>query len=154
MLFNTSKFPIMESSSSGITQTNSGTFYPYYGVRTLSGGVVYFMCQATGFKLKSNKELPSNDQKFSYVIPQKQQDGKPSSEQQLPMFSEIVLDGSKHYTIYLYRIRNIMAGEGKLFNQVQYSTLPAGFDFLIGNVGDPAIYGEWVENIKTALITI
>ena len=33
-------------------------FYPYTPVEDLKNGVVYFMCQATGYKLVSNQEIP------------------------------------------------------------------------------------------------
>jgi hypothetical protein len=40
-------------------------FYPSEFVTSFPGtnnsGIVYFMCQASGFKLMSNKELPSNN---------------------------------------------------------------------------------------------
>jgi hypothetical protein len=39
--------------------------FPDSSDNTPNSGVVYFMCQATGFKLMSNKELPSNNQSFS-----------------------------------------------------------------------------------------
>ena len=163
---NTTKFPIMVDPTTntppiGVT-LSSTTIFPYYGVNSLTGGVVYFMCQATGFKLKSNKELPSTNQKFSYVIPKTNVDGSkvtPSGEQQLPMFSEIKL-GENSYLIYLYRINNIMSNKGTLFSQIKYSTNPASYEWLVGNTKSSEdlpdfdkIYGKWVDE-KTALIEI
>ena len=159
MKFNTTKFPLMESNTTGITATSS-VFYPYYGVTSLTGGVTYFMCQATGFKLKSNKELPSPDQRFAYVIPltESQTSGdKPSPEQQLPMFSEIIINGNESYTIYLYRIGGIMLNKGVLFSQVNYSTSPIEYNWLQGDISQNGtqdkIYGKW-GNIKVPLLEI
>lgn len=156
--FNTTKFPLMSSSVSGITRT-SAVYYPYYGVPSLTGGVVYFMCQATGYKLKSNKELPSPEQRFSYVIPKTNvtsSGDKPNANQQRPMFAEIKLNGSNSYTIYLYRIENIMNGTN-LFSQVDHSNAPASYRWLKGNEAQGTelpIYGNWNYTTKTALIEI
>lgn len=161
--FNTTKFPIMVDTNSGVNMPDSSIYFPYYGVSEFPGaagdknGVVYFMCQATGYKLKSNKELPSNNQRFSYVIPKTNNvTEKPSSNQLFPMFSEIELNGNKSYTIYLYRIRNIMISGGK-FSQTEYSTEPTSYNWLKGNEqegSEDKIYGNWGYNVKTALITI
>lgn len=161
--FNTTKFPLMKTptgADGGITRTAS-VIYPYYGLPSLTGGVTYFMCQATGFKLKSNKELPSPDQRFAYVIPKTDNSGtsdKPSKEQQLPMFAEIKLNGNNSYSIYLYRIENILASKGSLFSQVSFSSAPASFDYLRGNEASSAselpIYGKWYANEKIPLIEL
>lgn len=160
---NTSKFPLMKADKNGIIKT-SAVFYPYYGVGNLEDGVTYFMCQATGYKLKSNRELPSPSQKFAYVIPKTNITGssdKPNANQQRPMFAEIVLtnNGESEYNIYLYRIENIMQGTN-LFSQISYSTAEASYKFLKGNEAstteedkDP-IYGNWNYTTKTPLITI
>ena len=64
-------------------------------------GVTYFMCQATGFKLMSNKELPSPKQVFSRYFPQSTYEYKDetdptkitkssaSKEQRRPMYATI-----------------------------------------------------------------
>ena len=73
--------------------------------------VVYFMCQATGYKLTSNKELPSNYQHFSRIIPKtgRKDDGSdgPDKNQRRPMFSVIDMT-ENNYTIKLIRIENIL----------------------------------------------
>lgn len=186
---NTSKFPLMINEIEGITKTID-YFFPYYGINSFEittydqdqestitinyPGVVYFMCQATGYKLKSNKELPSPSQKFSYVIPLTDVTGSsdsPNENQQRPMFAEIRFGEENNlYTIYLYRIENIMNGIA-LFSQLSYSTSPASYKYLKGNDCDVPtplpegynddveykkeynIYGKWVTD-KTALITI
>ena len=148
---NTSKFPLMQDTTSGITKTTDKLF-PYYGVSSLTDGVVYFMCQATGYKLKSNKELPSPSQKFSYVIPKTNvtdKGDKPNANQQRPMFAEIKLDNNQ-YTIYLYRIENIMVGTN-LFSQLSYSTAQAAYKYLKGNdcdIPDPLPEGETEESYR------
>nr|DAN37469.1 MAG TPA: hypothetical protein [Crassvirales sp.] len=53
------KFPLSKRGSIGEGDTKS--FFPYVAVPNLTGGVTYFMCQATGYKLTSNKELPSTN---------------------------------------------------------------------------------------------
>ena len=164
----TTKFPLMLSDTLGITNSNN-TVYPFYGVNATDfnrgTGVVYFMCQATGFKLKSNKELPSPSQRFSYVIPKTTvqktaatpyKTDKPNANQQHPMFAEIKLNGSKSYTIYLYRVENIMV-KSNLFTQWQHSKSDAQYKWLQGNVSsdgtEDKLYGKWVAS-KTALIEI
>lgn len=61
------KFPLTKREDVGQAPTG---FFPYTSAPNLEGGVTYFMCQATGFKLTSNKELPSANQKFSIAIPE------------------------------------------------------------------------------------
>ena len=158
--FNTTKFPIMEVGTGvdlGVS-INSKTLWPYYGVREDEyPKVTYFMCQATGFKLKSNKELPSSQQKFSYVIPKTDNSGtadSPNDNQLKPMFSEISLNKGT-YTIYLRRIEEITSGT-KLFSQQAFSTNPAKFMYLKGNETDgenDTMFGHWV-NDKTPLLEI
>ena len=158
--FDTTKFPIMEVDTNtdlGVS-VNSGTLWPYYGVREDSyPKVTYLMCQATGFKLKSNKELPSSQQKFSYVIPKTDNSGSadsPNDNQLKPMFTEIVLN-ENNYTVYLRRIEEITNGT-KLFSQQAFSTKPAKFMYLKGNETDgenEAMFGHWV-NEKTPLIEL
>ena len=83
--------------------------------------VVYMMCQATGYKLTSNKELPSNYQHFSMVIPETTS-GETSADnnQKHPMITITKLSGST-YTIELARIQNILSAS-KTFTQQAYGT--------------------------------
>ena len=53
---NLTKYPLTKRTDAGSAATG---FYPYTPVPDLTGGITYFMCQATGYKLTSNKELPS-----------------------------------------------------------------------------------------------
>jgi hypothetical protein len=90
--------------------------------RTDQTYVVYFMLQATGFKLKSNKELPGTLQKFSQIIPKTSTgDSKPSKNQIYPMFAKIALVSSKYNSgldFNLMAIKNIVPNDVTLvFNQ-------------------------------------
>ena len=113
------KFPLTKREDVGSAPSG---FYPYTPVPNLEGGVTYFMCQATGYKLTSNKELPSANQKFSLAVPQTIRSGNSdsaSNEQKYPMFGIISLDTSK-YDIKLVRIANIFNASFK-FAQNTYS---------------------------------
>lgn len=91
--------------------------------------VVYFMLQATGFKLKSNKELPGTLQKFSQIIPETNvAQSKPGLNQIYPMFARIDLDSSKYDSgldFRLMAIKNIVPNNATdVFNQ--QTTKPNG----------------------------
>ena len=162
---NTTKFPLMASPDiRGVCKKANGIYYPCYGlesIATTSGfrGVTYFMCQATGYKLKSNKELPSPDQKFSLVIPKTNvadSGDKPNANQQRPMFAEIEFVGENGYNIYLARVENIMVGT-TLFSQLSYSTSPAEYRYLKASEAQGAelpIFGNWTYTEKIALVTL
>ena len=81
---NTSKLPYVPSglSADATEASTNGLFSPVTVVSNITGGVTYFMCQATGYKLTSNKELPSNCQHFSVLIPKtgKKSDGSDSPD--------------------------------------------------------------------------
>lgn len=159
----TTKFPLMkveEGESEGITKTSS-VYYPFYGVRELrSPGVTYFLCQATGAKLKSNKELPSPEQKFSLVIPKTtvgERKDSPDGNQQRPMFSEVTIAGDS-FGIYLSRIENIMDHSHKhVFNQVHHGTAPVEIKYLKAGTSqgsESKIYGSWNNTEKVPLTVI
>jgi len=129
----------------------AGSFYPYTADPELQGGVVYFMCQATGFKLTSNKELPSANQKFSVVVPKTSVSGgadKASAEQKYPMFG--IIDLNDNYTIKLVRIANILNAKAA-FNQSTFGTSDMKLQYF-QNVSDNN-YGQWVDN-DTIMLTI
>jgi len=72
------------------------------------------MCQATGFKLMSNKELPSPDQTFSQYIPKSQitrnnenkiTKSSASPEQRYPMYAVVELGST--WNVILTRLVNI-----------------------------------------------
>ena len=156
----TTKFPIMivpEDTPEGII-LNTDTWWPCYGVHedNYRTKVVYSMCQATGFKLKSNRELPSDQQKFSYAIPKTTvgtDADTPNDNQLKPMFIEIVLEDSS-YSIYLMRIEEITNGT-KLFSQDAFSTKAAYFMYLKHEKESEELdilYGHWVRDKETLIV--
>ena len=161
---NTTKFPLMKvSANQNGVEMDVDNFFPYYGVDSFyqnGDGVTYFMCQATGYKLKSNKELPSEYQQFSYVIPHttvKDGSDKPDEAQLDPMFSDIILNGDS-YEVYLRKIMNIfLISDNKhvLFSQLAYSTEPMEYRYLVHeqNGEQSIIFGKWVSD-KRPLLTL
>ena len=121
------------------------------------GFVNYSMCQATGYKLKSNKELPSAYQVFSKLIPMTSnvyEDGTfkdTVNENQLyPMYSVIEFkyndDVIDSIDVKLCRVRGIFKKDGKdSFTQINYGTGKPSIDYLI-EVND-----KNVDDINTAL---
>jgi hypothetical protein len=151
-----SKFPLTKRADAGTAPTTS--FYPYTSVPTLTGGVTYFMCQASGYKLTSNKELPSSDQKFSRIIPQtkstyNQDTGSytdtADANQKHPMLGIIdVASGS--YAIKLARIKNIFSS-GYKFNQANYGTAGMSWEWL--TEVSTTNYGSW-GNTEATLFSL
>ena len=141
---NLTKLPLLASRPKGIDASASvvytdssvsdyyvsaGSYYPVCASKNYTGdGITYFMCQATGYKLTSNKELPTQKQVFSRLIPKTTvKDGadKPDGSQKFPMFCTIMFGtptsaGAVDASIYLARIDNIMSS-GK-FSQSVYKT--------------------------------
>ena len=143
------KFPLTKREDVGQAPTG---FFPYTSVPNLEGGVTYFMCQATGFKLTSNKELPSANQKFSLAIPETTvKNGKDTANanQKYPMFGIIRLSDSD-YNVELVRIANILTSTAK-FTQYDYSTSPMKLQYF-KQVSDNN-YGEWVDT-ETIMLTV
>lgn len=78
----------------------------------VGSGVVYFMCQATGYKQKSNKELPHRFQGYSKIVPETQwtndAEGTPDVSQTYPMYAVYEYDTVNHQIkANLYRVINI-----------------------------------------------
>jgi hypothetical protein len=97
------------------------------------------MCQASGYKLTSNKELPSNYQQFSRIIPQTTEGAKsdnPDSNQKHPMITITKLSGNT-YTIELIRIQNILS-TSQSFTQQAYSNKEPIFSY--GYISDQSRY--------------
>lgn len=122
---NLTKLPIADRAKYNLYEKHGDDKYihPVTPVDNLTGGVVYFMCQATGYKLTSNKELPSNYQEFAQLIPETvtEADGsiKADAAQQKPMYVVIDVENGE-FKIALLRFINILAGTK--FSQLQYST--------------------------------
>ena len=157
--FNTTKIPIAvvpNDMPEGVT-INSGTIWPRYGVHASSyPHVTYSMCQVTGYKLKSNKELPSTQQKFSLVIPETKHGAaadKPDDNQLRPMFVEVVLNGGS-YSVTLARIENILTNKGA-FSQDDIVTNPTKLMYLVSepNGTKDILFGHWI-NTKSSLIEL
>ena len=125
--------------------------------------VIYFMCQATGYKLTSNKELPSALQRFSQLLPATTIDAgsdTANGNQQSPMYSTIVFNSSNisSCSIKLTRIRNISKDDGNAtppawkFNQQLYTKNAMYFEYVTlnpslletsGTGSDKYNYGTW-----------
>lgn len=139
-----SKFPLVKRTDPG---TNiDGTFYPGVAVPDLEGGVVYFMCQSTGYKLTSNKELPSANQIFTELLPQtKVTGGKDVADnnQKYPMFAIIDLKSGGGYTVKLVRIENVLNDTYK-FTQTQFGKKTPILKYLKKVDGNN--YGAWVTS--------
>ena len=113
------------------------------------------MLQATGYKLTSNKELPSPYQEFSQVIPPTIKEGTsgnytvgPASDQKHPMFAIIDIDKHGHeYEIALIRARNIL-GNNSGFTQTNYGTGPIVFEYCYGQNEEHSNkrYRGWVQS--------
>jgi hypothetical protein len=117
------------------------------------GFINYSMCQATGYKLKSNKELPCAYQVFSKIIPMTSHtadaSGKisdsPSGNQLYPMFSIIEVehdtDGNNviAMNVKMCRVAGIFAVDGKdSFTQTSYGNRELKIYYLVGVNNDNA----------------
>lgn len=115
---NLSKFPLVGSEIDNINDSSDPKYiHPFEKVGGLTGGVIYFMCQATGYKLTSNKELPSNYQEFSNLIP-KTNVSTADTDQQYPMFA-IIKFINNGCSVSLGRVHNIF--DNYKFTQLKYS---------------------------------
>ena len=153
-----SKFPLTKRTDPG--QSQKVTFFPCTVVPDLTGGVTYFMCQASGYKLTSNKELPSPDQKFSRIIPKTSSIYSEStntfkdtadSNQRYPMLAIIDVDGGS-YSVKLARITNIL-GSGSKFTQTVYGKGTMGWEWLTESTNESDNYGSW-GNTEAALLSL
>ena len=169
---NLSKFPL--STRSGNFNIASEQFYPIQQVSSFANGydgVIYLMCQATGFKLMSNKELPSPNQAFSRLIPKTEKDNegndKASSDQRYPMYTIIDLGKKevvqinndsveKEYLVAkLIRLKNIQKNPTTLFTQFNYGVNPTTEEYLRESVdGDSWEYGTWDGNSSNNILKI
>lgn len=162
---NLTKFPLCEDKNytyNVITANKATLFYPAEQVPELTGGVTYFMLQATGYKLTSNKELPSDTQKFGRMIPQTTTSfnneaftDTPAADQKYPMFAIISFNGTEE-NIKLIRIDGIM-NKGA-FTQSNYLTSAVKFQYFKERNTDHYIesdytpYGHWVNYEDNVLV--
>jgi hypothetical protein len=114
-------------------------------------GVTYFMCQATGYKLKSNKELPSINQIYSVIVPKTKVSGTSVTahfSQESPMFVVYNYEGNE-IDIDLFRIINIkttLESKIKEFNETTYSTKPMLTEKLLINQEESSSGAYFYEN--------
>lgn len=146
---NLSKLPYVPSNSGYDMSEIDNMIRPCVEVADLEGGIVYFMCQATGYKLTSNKELPSNYQRFSSLIPQTN-GTKADGNQQYPMYVELKFDGD-NIEIYLGRLTNILNSKYK-FNQQTYGTGEINIEYAVPSTTTERYCG-W-NTTKTSIITV
>lgn len=144
---NLSKKPLMDqaqTSGSGYTfPTDTTHVSPATIVNGLASNVkyrpvTYMMCQATGYKLTSNKELPSNYQHFSKVIPLTTEGAtgdKPDGNQQYPMFTITNISGTT-YSVKLIRIKNILNDSDHKFTQQKYGTDTPALEYAVPVMGN------------------
>ena len=110
-----------------VTDSNNSDYYnPNY-----DNFVTYSMCQATGYKLKSNKELPSDIQVFSKIIPltdtlTSTKSDSPNANQLYPMYSVLTFEYDENdkvsgIAVSMNRIVGILASPGSdKFDQGSY----------------------------------
>ena len=99
------------------------------------GFVTYSMCQATGYKLKSNKELPSQLQVFSKIIPMtthKASGDSPNANQLYPMYSVLEFNNDcSEVSVSMNRITGIFKKDGAdKFTQIDYGVKKMGKETL------------------------
>ena len=160
---NTSKKPITKRSQTSIDNIIHGSEYILpisVASQTITNGkvnytdennfVIYFMCQATGYKLTSNKELPTPLQAFTQVLPKTSPGAasdSPNANQKYPMFAIIAFDDEiSEITIKNIRITNIYLRSGSNtagkedfdpygstfnFNQQKFATADMELQYLV-----------------------
>ena len=159
---NLSKFPLTTRT---LPEASATSFYPSEHVDSFytgNTGVIYFMCQATGFKLMSNKELPSPDQTFSQYIPKSSitrnnsnviTKSSASPEQRYPMYSVTELGST--WNIKLIRLANIQRAPTALFTQIDHGTDAVQKQYLYNNSADTGEnvwkYGGWSNSEQSIL---
>lgn len=174
---NSTKTPYIPESlytSYGETTFNNGNVGVFRCCKPLTtsdekydGFVNYSMCQATGYKLKSNKELPSTMQLFSKIIPKTTHttnsitgasEDKPNANQLYPMYSILEFSGTNNsiLDVKMGRICGIFAKNGKdTFTQTSYgkvsSALKTQYLVTTDASGNESMYGKWIE--ESALST-
>ena len=119
--------------------------YQYLNTLTTSNAITYLMCQATGYKYSSNKELPAYTQAFSELIPQTTEKEKPADSQKYPMFIDILLNNTT-ISYKLISVNNVFDSK-YLFTQRTYGTSASTLKYI--KIKDNTLYGTWLDNITT-----
>lgn len=174
-ILNTTKLPLMYNENNRFSNVQDSTAFKNGLFRCvtpiekkLPNPVVYFMLQATGYKITSNKELPSEFQYFSNILPKttntvKEVDGKPgeytvsstaNGNQCYPMYAMIKINSDANGNIgadlYMTRIKGIYKTDfaGAKITMTQ-GTKPSqdkfSYEYLIP-VSDNC-YGNWSETV-------
>ena len=119
----------------------------------VTNGVVYFMCQATGYKQKSNKELPDRGQAYSMIVPEtsgwnnKGDSATADVSQTYPMYTVYSYENNK-IIANLYRVINIKKESIDLsthksavveFSETEYSTNKMYSEHLVIRKSNPII---------------
>ena len=127
------------------------------GNTNYDGFVTYSMCQATGYKLKSNKELPWKTQVFSKIIPEttiKKDADSPSANQLYPMYSVLELEYDNNdkvsgINVSMNRITGVFLSDGAdKFSQLEYGNVGMGVQMLCTGSDVAAatrMFGKWVS---------
>lgn len=126
-------------------------------------GVVYFMCQSTGFKLFSNKELPSPKQMFSRFLPKSNvTGGKADTAQRSPMYSlvdcPLTMDSAHRVEVSLIKLKNIQPTESAVLSPIYFGKT-AIEKFYLNDTGKSislttdSAYGSW-EKTQQILLTV
>ena len=128
------------------------------------GFVTYSMCQATGYKLKSNKELPSDIQVFSKIIPltdttaASETTDKPNPNQLYPMYSILEFnDDCSELSVTMNRITGIFQTDGAdVFTQNNFGdNRPMTTQTLCTYTGElnKEMYGKWYDENSSEVTT-
>lgn len=151
---NTSKLPYIPTDVKSMTYKGSTSiaqaakaangFLPYQYLNTLNttNAITYLMCQATGYKYSSNKELPAYTQAFSELIPQTTEAEKPANTQKFPMFIDIVLNNT-NISYKLISVANVF-DSAYLFTPLTYGKADSELKYMKINAG--TLYGSWQSN--------
>ena len=154
---NTSKLPYIPKEVYSMNMNETTTiataskamngFLPYQYLNTLNttNAITYLMCQATGYKYSSNKELPAYTQAFSELIPQTTENEKPAATQKFPMFIDIVLNNTT-ISYKLISVANVF-DSAYLFTQLKYGKANSELKYMKINAG--TLYGSWQSNTTT-----
>ena len=150
---NLTKFPIANKNWD-VSNYTTGAYTPTVEetMTEVPNYVTYFMLQASGFKLKSNKELPGNGQTFSLIIPKTNQaKSKPAVTQIQPMFARIILNNSKYNTglpFYLISVKNVVPySDSEVLNQQTAYKGDCEKPMVYGYLNNKTMpYGNWEEN--------
>lgn len=139
----------------------SDSYLPIIGHSAMTNGVIYFMCQATGYKQTSNKELPGSAQAFSQLLPLTTYDASTnkdtaSSEQQAPMFGILKWKGDMR-ELQLIRVANIQKKTKQpLYNNPgEYGVDPPSLEYINCESDEyiKARFGEWDSNEEHNILT-